>query len=105
MRTRTVAAAVLWVALVFPFSPALGGEKDHCIRFSDMYRGRNCGSGDSVQIDVANDCGVKIKGFVLFNQKSGDPIRAAVSLKSGDHVTAFACTGNGKLGKDFDVDR
>jgi hypothetical protein len=37
-----------------------------------------------LQVDVANDCGIKIKGFVIFHQKSGDPIRTAVNLKSGD---------------------
>src|SRR5512143_1884625 len=105
MRAATVAVSGLFASLTFFSGSAIGGDKDHCIRFSDMYRGRNCGSGDSVQVDVANDCGIKVKGFVLFNQKSGDPIRAAVKLKSGDHITAWACTGNGKLGKDFDEDR
>ena len=105
MRAATVAVSGLLASLTFFCGAAVGGDKDHCIRFSDMYRGRNCGSGDSVQTDVANDCGIKVKGFVIFYQKSGDPIRTAVNLRVGDHLTAFACTGNGKLGKDFEADK
>lgn len=58
-----------------------------------------------MQVDVANDCGITVKGFVLFNQKSGETIRTPVNLKSGDHLTVWACSGNGKLDKDFDADQ
>ncbi len=91
--------------LAFPCSPVLAGGKDICVRISDTYRGRNCGSGDSVQVDVRNICGGKVKGFVIFNQASGDPIRFALTLASGDYQTVFACHGNGTVGKDFDIDR
>ena len=105
MRAAPLALSGLFASLTVFCGSAFGGDKDHCIRFSDMSRGTNCYSRDSLQVDVANDCGVKIKGFVIFHQKSGDPIRTAVNLKSGDHITVFACTSNGKLGKDFDADR
>lgn len=102
--TRPV-AAVLSAWLAFPCSPVLAGGKDICVRISDMYRGRNCGTSDSVQVDVRSSCGVKVKGVVIFNQVSGDPIRFPVILDSGDRQVVFACHGNGKVDKDFDIDR
>lgn len=93
----------MWLAL--SRSPVLAGDKDICVRISDMYRGRNCGTSDSVQVDVRSSCGVRVKGFVIFNQASGDPIRLAVALDSGDRQVVFACHGNGTVGKNFDIDR
>ncbi len=104
MRTRMLVATSLLVWLSFPCSPVLAGAKDICVGISDMYRGRNCGQGDSVQVDVKNDCGVKVKGTVIFDQASGDPIRVPVTVNSGDRLTVFVCHGNGTVGKDFDIE-
>lgn len=93
--------AALWIGS--RCSPVLAGGKDVCVSISDMYRGRNCGTGDSVQVDVTNDCGVKVTGVVIFKQASGDPIRYAVTLNSSDRQSVFACHGTGEVGKDFDV--
>lgn len=95
---------MLLVWLGFPLCPVLAGDKDICIRISDMSRGKNCGTSDSVQVDVRSNCGVKVKGFVIFNQTSGDPIRFALTLNPGDWRAVFACHGNGTVGKDFDID-
>jgi hypothetical protein len=105
MKTRIIAVPVVLLWLALTCGLVLGGGKDVCVSISDMSRGRNCGSGDSVQVDVKNDCGVKVTGFLIFRQASGDPIRYAVTLNSGDHHTAFACHGNGTVDKDFDVGR
>ena len=58
-----------------------------------------------MQVDVRNRCEVRVRGVVIFEQKSGDPIRQPIVLDSGDWTTAYACHGNGKVGKDFAPDR
>lgn len=105
MTAGTCGTAVLLVSLALPGSRVLAGEKDICVRISDMYRGRNCGTADSVQVDVRSSCGMRVKGFVIFNQASGDPIRFGLTLDPGDRQVVFACNGNGTVGKDFDIDR
>ena len=105
MRT-TITAAVLLVSITFLCGPVVAGGKDVCVSVSDMYRGRNCGSADSVQVSVKNDCGVKVKGALIFEQESGDPIRYPMTLSAGgDRQIVFVCHGNGTVGKDFDVER
>ena len=37
--------------------------------------------------------------------ESGDPIRFALTLDSGDWRAVFACHGNGTVGKDFEIAR
>ena len=105
MTARILVAAPLLVWIGVPINVALAGGKDVCVSVSDFYRGRNCGTGDSIQVDVKNDCGVKVKGAVIFKQASGDPIRYPVTLNSGDRLTVFACHGNGEVAKDFDAER
>ena len=104
MRAIHPVAAVLVLWLALPCSPVRAGGKDICVRISDMYRGRNCGTSDSVQVDVRNSCGVRVKGVVIFNQTSGDPIRLPMVLDSGDRQVVFACHGNGKVDRDFDIE-
>ena len=105
MTTRILMMALLLFVLGITGNNSLAGGKDVCVGISDFYRGRNCGTGDSVQVDVKNDCGVTVKGTLIFKQASGDPIRYPVTLKSGDRQTIFACHGNGEVTKDFDADR
>lgn len=104
MTARACGTAVLLVSLALLRSRPLAGDKDICIRISDMSRGKNCGSADSVQVDVRSNCGVRVKGFVIFNQASGEPIRFPLTLEAGDWRAVFACSGNGTVGKDFDAD-
>jgi hypothetical protein len=106
MTKTTILMGVALAALLSGWrTPARAGEKDICVNISDMSRGINCGSGDSVQVDVRNRCGVRVRGVVIFEQKTGDPIRQNIVLDSGDWLTAYACHGNGKVDKDFDPDR
>src|SRR5512135_2461640 len=99
MRAKILVAALLLVWIGVPINVALAGGKDVCVSVSDFYRGRNCGTGDSVQVDVKNDCGVTVKGTLIFKQASGDPIRYPVTLNSGDRRMIFACHGNGEVTK------
>ncbi len=103
MRATGLAVATLAVALGVPPGAALAGGKDVCVDVSDQYTGRNCGTADSVQVDVKNDCGVTVKGALIFKQASGDPLRIAVTLNSGDRQTIWVCHGTGDVTKDFDA--
>jgi len=101
--TLRLVTVVVW--LVLPGRPVFAGAKDVCVSVSGMYLGRNCGTADSVQVEVRNDCGVTIVGDVVFQQASGDPIRYHLTLKAGDKQTVWVCHGNGTVGKDFDIRR
>ena len=105
MRFGMRIVAGLSVVLLTGASAALAGTKDVCVRIDNTHRGKNCGSGDSIQVDVVNNCGVQVRGDVIFAQPSGDPVRLNVILGSSDRRTVWTCHSNGKVAKDFSVEK
>lgn len=101
MKTRTVASAAA-AGLLATAGPLFAGSKDVCVSISDIYRGRNCGTAESMQVEVTNYCGVTVAGELIFRQEKGEPIRQALVLNSSDKRTVFVCTSNGEVDKNFE---
>lgn len=93
---------MIWVAPAW--CTAHAGNKDVCVSITDVTRGTECASSDSVKVSVSNQCGVKVNGTLIFRQASGEPIRQGLILGSGDHSVVWACHGTGVVEKDFSVD-